>query len=236
MCSNKAGLEPRTGGAAWRGIRSDHPAPALRVAVAFAVGTLVPVGTLLVGFPLVGAAGGFLGSSVGRPLAALVVACVAGGQYAGGALGGGWRARIAFGAAFLVGLPIPLVVVSGLAALSGHERVSDLAWGFAPGFGIGFGLLGVVGGILCRAHWRETVQAAGVLVAAGVIGALTLAGVVALVASTSSPAAPVARVCGAAFACAAPAAIGGWRFTRLRRRPTGAPRRRHPGASGSAQE
>ena len=183
---------------------------ARRVEVAFAVGTLVPVGTLLVVLPLAGAAGFFVGSSLGRPLAMLGVACVAGGQFAGGALRRGVRSRVAFGLAFPIGLAIPLVVVGGLEALSGHEALTELAVRFVPVFALAYGLLGTVGGALSGGGWRRTVQAVGAFTAGGVVGGVTLAAVVALVADSSGPAAPVARACGAAVACVIPPAIGGW--------------------------
>ena len=126
------------------------------MAAAFAIGTLVPLSALLVLLPLAGAWGLFIGSSMARPLAILAVACVAGGQFAGGALGRGVRLRVAFGVAFPVGLAIPLVLVSGLEALSGHETITQLALGFMPGFVFAYGLLGAVGGTLSREGWRGT--------------------------------------------------------------------------------
>ena len=183
---------------------------ARRVDVAFAVGTLVPVGTLLVVVPLAGAAGFFIGSSIGRPLAMLAVACVVGGQFAGGALRHGVQSRVAFGAAFPIGLAIPLVVVSGLEALSGHEAVTELAVRFVPVFALAYGLLGAVGGTLSGEGWRGTARAVCAFTGGGVVGGVTLAAVVALMAGSSSVAAPVARACGAAVACVIPGAIGGW--------------------------
>ena len=199
-----------------------------RVAVAFVVGTLVPVATLLVVLPLAGAAGVFIGSSVGRPFAMLGVACVAGGQFAGGALRRGRRSRVAFGVAFPIGLAMPLVVVSGLGALSGHETVTDLAVRFVPVFALAYGLLGAVGGTLSAEGWRGTAQVAGAFTGGGVVGGVTLTAVVALVASSSGAAAAVARTCGAVVACVIPAAVGGWRLARPHltppRRPSPPPR------------
>lgn len=191
-----------------------------RVAAAFAIGTLVPLGALLVLLPVAGAWGLFIGSSIARPLAMLGVACVAGGQFAGGALGRGVRLRVAFGVAFPVGLAIPLVLVSGLEALSGHEAVTELALGFVPEFVLAYGLLGAVGGTLSGEGGRRTAQAVAAFVGGGVIGGLTLVGVVAVVAGSSSAAAPVARVCGAVVACCVPAALGGWWHAKLRLKPT----------------
>ena len=186
------------------------------MAVAFAVGTLVPVGTLLVVLPLAGAAGFFSGSSIGRPLALLGVACVAGGQFAGGALRRGVLSRVAFGVALPIGLAIPLVVVSGLGALSGHEAVTELAMRFVPVFALAYGLLGAVGATLSGEGWRGTAQAVGAFSGGGVVGGVTLAAVVALLAGTSGTGAAVARACGAAVACAIPAALGGWSLGRPR--------------------
>lgn len=190
------------------------------MAAQFAIGTLVPLSALLVLLPLAGAGGLFIGSSMARPLAILAVACVAGGQFAGGALGRGVRLRVAFGVAFPVGLAIPLVLVSGLEALSGHETITQLALGFMPGFVFAYGLLGAVGGTLSREGWRGTAQAGALFAAGGAVGGVILVGVVALVAGVTSAAAPMARVCGATAACCAPAAIGGWWHAKLRHAPT----------------
>ena len=198
-------------------------ATARRVAVAFAVGTLVPVGTLLVVLPLTGAAGFFVGSSIGRPLAMLGVACVAGGQFAGGALRRGVQSRMAFGVAFPLGVAIPLVVVSGIAALSGHEAVTNLAVRFIPVFAVAYGLLGAVGAALSGEGWRGAVRAAGAFTGGGVVGGVTLTVVVALAAGSSGAAAAVARACGAAVACAIPAALGGWCLARAPARQSSSP-------------
>lgn len=185
-------------------------APPRRVAVAFAVGTLAPVVTLLVVLPLAGAAGFFNGSSIGRPFAMLLVACVAGGQFAGGALRSDVRSRVAFGVAFPIGLAIPLVVVSGLEALSGHEAVTALAARFVPVFALGYGFLGAVGGALGGEGWRETARGVGAFTGGGAVGGVALAAIVALMAGSSGAVAPVARACGAAVACVIPVVMGGW--------------------------
>ena len=179
------------------------------MSVAFAVGTLVPVGTLLLVVPLLGASGFFVGGSIARALATLGVACLAGGQFAGGALRRGVRSRLAFGVAFPIGLAIPLVVVSGLAALSGREGFTELGL-FVPGFVLAYGLLGAVGSALSGDGWRRTARTGGAFAAGGLCGGVALAGVAALVAGSSSGAAMVAHTVGAAVACLVPTALGGW--------------------------
>ena len=132
-----------------------------------------------------------------------------GGQFAGGALRRGVRSRLAFAIAFLIGLPIPLVVVSGLEALSGREGFTELGLGFVPGFVIAYGLLGAVGSALDGDGWRRTVRASGAFAGGGLCGGVMLAGVVTLAAG-SSGGVLVAHTVGAAVACILPTAIGGW--------------------------
>ena len=182
----------------------------LRVAAVFAVATLLPLAVLLVVVPLVGAWGGFVGSSVRRPLAMVLVACVVGGQWAGGRVGRGVRLRVAFGVAFPIALMIPLLTVAGLESLSGHETIVGLARWLVPAFVVAYSLLGVVGGVLSGRPSRHTVQVAGMCAGGGVVGGMVLAGVVVGTVGLPATVAGVVRACGAVIACALPAAVGGW--------------------------
>ncbi|MEE2791419.1 MAG: hypothetical protein VX453_07305 [Acidobacteriota bacterium] len=181
-----------------------------RVAVVFALATLFPVTVLLVAVPLVGAWGGFLEASIQRPVAMLSVVSLVAGQWAGGRLGHGVRVRVAFGAAFLIGLPLPLLIVAGLGSLSGHETVTGLAGAFMLAFALTYSLLGAVGVGLSGFGWRRTVQVAVMFAGGGAVAGMVLAGFVAGTAGASAPVEAVVRACGAAAACALPAAVGGW--------------------------
>jgi len=182
----------------------------LRVAVAFAVAALLPLAVLLVVVPLVGAWGGFVDSSVRRPLAMVLVACLVGGQWAGGRLGHGVRLRVAFGVAFPIALMIPLLIVAGLESLSGHETLVGLARWFVPAFALAYSLLGAVGGLLSGSPRGHTARVAGICAGGGAVGGIVLAGVVVGTVGLPATAAGVVRVCSAVVACALPAAVGGW--------------------------
>ena len=181
-----------------------------RVAVAFALATLVPVTVLLVVVPLVGAWGGFIEASIQRPVAMLSVASLAAGQWAGGRLGYGVRVRVAFGAAFLIGLPIPLLIVAGLGSLSGHETVAGLAGVFMLAFSLAYSLLGAIGVGLSGFGWRCTVQVAVMFAGGGAVAGMVLAGLMGATVGAPAPVEAVVHACGAAAACALPAAFGGW--------------------------
>ena len=185
------------------------PASRWRVAVAFALATLFPVTVLLVGVPLAGSWGGFIEASIRRPVAMLALASFAAGQWAGGRLGHGVRVRVAFGSAFLIGLPLPLLIVAGLGSLSGHETVAGLAGVFMLAFALAYSLLGAVGIGLSGFGLRCIVQVSVMFAGGGAVAGLMLAGFVWGTVGASDPVEAVVRTCAAAVACALPAAVGG---------------------------
>ena len=118
------------------------------MAATFAAGALVPFAAWLLLLPVLGALDLYRGATILRPLAVVLLASVAGGLVAGGALGPGLRWRVAFGAAFGATLWIPYLILGSLPALSGVERLADLLVGFTPALATSHALLGALGLVL----------------------------------------------------------------------------------------
>ena len=176
----------------------------------FAAGALIPLMVMLVGFPIVGAMGLWVGQSLLVPVSLLGVACVVGGVMAGGGVSGGRWSRARFGTSFPVGLGGPLLTVANLGGLAGQESFVGLCLTFAPLFAVSNVLLGAGGLGLTGRGWR------------GELGTLCLFGIGggcggALLASTTwvagfCPPAVAAGVLfvGASLAIGGSAGIGGW--------------------------
>ena len=125
------------------------------MAATFAAGALVPFAAWLLLLPVLGALDLYRGATILRPLAVVLLASVAGGLVAGGALGPGLRWRAAFGAAFGATLWIPYLILGSLPALSGVERLADLLVGFTPALATSHALLGALGLVLGGSGWRR---------------------------------------------------------------------------------
>lgn len=176
----------------------------------FAAGALVPFAAWLLLLPALGAWGFYRGATVLRPVGVLVFACVAGGVVAGGALGAGVRWRAAFGAAFGAALWVPFLTLSSLPALSGGERLVELAAAFASGFAVAYALLAAVGLLLGGSGWRRACSCAAVFGAAGAAGGVLLAVVVRFAPGATAAAAFALSALGGVAACLLPLTLGGW--------------------------
>ena len=199
-----------------------HPTGPGRTAATFAAGALLSLAPPLLLLPALGALDLYRGATVLRPVIVVLLACAAGGVVAGGALGPGLRWRAAFGAAFGATLWIPLLILAGLPALSGVERLAELLLGFAPALAVTHALLGALGSALGGGGWRRASAGALVFGAAGTAGGVLLALVVRLSAGSSGAAAFAAGALGGGAACLLPLTLAGWwlgwrrsgRFTR----------------------
>ncbi|MYN65362.1 MAG: hypothetical protein F4X11_10085 [Acidobacteria bacterium] len=199
-----------------------HPTGPGRTAATFAAGALLSLVPPLLLLPALGALDLYRGATVLRPVVVVLFACAAGGVVAGGALGPGLRWRAAFGAAFGATLWIPLLILAGLPALSGVERLAELLLGFAPALAVTHALLGALGLALGGSGWRRASAGALVFGAAGTAGGVLLALVVRLAAGSSGAAAFAAGALGGGAACVLPLTLAGWwlgwmrsgRFTR----------------------
>ena len=195
--------------------RAPVPRAAGAAALRFATGALIPFVTWLLLLPLLGAWGLYGGGTIARPIAVIGVACAAGGIVAGGAIGGArWRA--AFCAAFCAAAWIPLLLLSGLPALGGRERVIELAVVFAPGFTLAYAVLGAIGLALGGAGWGRALRGVAVFGAAGGAGGSVIAGAAALVPGAAGSIGFAVQAVGGAAAFLLPAAIGGWWLARPR--------------------
>ena len=179
------------------------------MAVTFAAGALVPFAAWLL-LPALGALDLYRGATILRPVAVLLLACVAGGFVAGGALGPGLRRRAAFGAAFGATLGIPFLVLGSLPALSGRERFVDLLVGFTPVLAAAHALLGALGLALGGGGRRLACVGAVGFGAAGAAGGVLLALVVRLSAGCVGASAFAAGVLGGGVACVLPLTLAGW--------------------------
>lgn len=188
-----------------------------RTAATFAAAGLAPCAAWLL-LPALGALDLYRGATVLRPISVVLLACVAGGLLAGGALGPGLRWRSAFGVAFGATLWIPLLVLGSLPALSGVERFVDLLLAFTPVLAMSHALLGALGLALGGGGWRRACVGALVFGAAGAAGAVLLAVVVRLAAGSTGAAAFSVGALGVVVACLLPVTLGGWW---LGRRPPG---------------
>ena len=188
-----------------------------RTAATFAAAGLAPCAAWLL-LPALGALDLYRGATVLRPISVVLLACVAGGLVAGGALGPGLRWRSAFGVAFGATLWIPLLVLGSLPALSGVERFVELLFAFTPVLAMSHALLGALGLALGGGGWRRACVGALVFGAAGAAGAVLLALVVRLAAGSTGAAAFSVGALGGAVACLLPLTLGGWW---LGRRPPG---------------
>ena len=188
-----------------------------RTAATFAAAGLAPCAAWLL-LPALGALDLYRGATVLRPISVVLLACVAGGLLAGGALGPGLRWRSAFGVAFGATLWIPLLVLGSLPALSGVERFVDLLLAFTPVLAMSHALLGALGLALGGGGWRRACVGALVFGAAGAAGAVLLAVVVRLAAGSTGAAAFSVGALGGVVACLLPVTLGGWW---LGRRPPG---------------
>lgn len=180
----------------------------------------MPLATWLVLLPLLGAWDLYRGSTILRPVAALTLACAAGGVVAGGALGGAGRWRAALGAAFVGALWMPFLMLGTLPALSGGERLVELVVGLLPSLGVSHALLGGMALALGGGGWRRAGRGAAVFGAAGAAGALLLALLVRLSAGAGGVPGFAVSALGGALACLLPLACGGWWLGRLRLDPT----------------
>ena len=187
-----------------------HPPGPGRTAETFAAGALLSLAAPLLLLPALGALDLYRGATVLRPIAVVLLACVAGGVVAGGALGSGLRWRLAFGAAFGATLWIPLLILASLPALSGVERFAELLVGFAPALAVSHALLGALGLALGGSGWRRAGAGALVFGAAGTAGGVLLALVVRLSAGSAGAAAFAAGALGGGVACLLPLTLAGW--------------------------
>ena len=190
---------------------SSEPRAARRRAAALcATGTAIPVAVWIVGLPALGAFGLYDGSSVLRPIGVVLAACAAGGAVAGGAMGVGWRPRVAFAVAFVAGLWLPLLELGTLPALAGRERFAQLVVGLVPGFTLGWCVIGAGGVALSGGTtWPRVATAGLVFGAAGGLGGLLLAGAAALAPGASGLAGFAVSLLGG-VACLTSSAIAGW--------------------------
>ncbi len=188
------------------------------MAATFAAGALVPFAAWLLLLPVLGALDLYRGATILRPLAVVLLASVAGGLVAGGALGPGLRWRAAFGAAFGATLWIPYLILGSLPALSGVERLADLLVGFTPALATSHALLGALGLVLGGSGWRRACAGSLRFGAAGTAGGVLLALVVRLSAGSSGAAAFAVGALGGCTACLLPLTLAGWW---LGCRPTG---------------
>lgn len=188
------------------------------MAATFAAGALLALAPSLLLLPALGALDLYRGATVLRPVTVALLACVAGGVVAGGALGAGMRWRVAFGAAFGATLWIPLLILASLPALSGVEGLAELLVGLAPALAVSHALLGALGLALGGSGWRRACVGALVFGAAGAAGAVLLAVVVRLAAGSTGAAAFSVGALGGGVACLLPVTLGGWW---LGRRPPG---------------
>ena len=185
------------------------PATPRRTAATFAAAGLAPCAAWLL-LPALGALDLYRGATVLRPISVVLLACVAGGLVAGGALGPGLRWRSAFGVAFGTTLWIPLLVLGSLPALSGVERFVDLLFGFTPALAMSHALLGMLGLALGGGGWRRACVGALVFGAAGTTGAVLLAIVVRVSSGSGGTAAFAMGALGGGVACLLPLTLGGW--------------------------
>lgn len=160
--------------------------------------------------PALGALDLYRGGTILRPLAVVVLASAAAGFAAGGALGPGLRRRAAFGVAFGATLWIPLLLVSSLPALSGGERLVELAVGLTPILAVSHALLGALGLGLGGSGWRRAGVGALIFGAAGSAGGVLLALVVRLSAGAVGVAAFAGSVLSGGAACLLPLTLAGW--------------------------
>lgn len=181
----------------------------LRVGLAFGRGATLALGGLLVGIPTLGGLGLLVGRSVFWPVAFLGLVCVVGGIHAGAAVNRRVRTRVAYALAYLVGMPVILLVVAGLETLSGHETVSQLLWVGAPGFAVSLALVGLVGGALDGASWRHVVVASVVFAGAGAVAGVLAALVGVTVTPIGETVGPPLRAGVAALVCVVATAVGG---------------------------
>ncbi len=187
-----------------------HPTGPGRTAATFAAGALLSLAPSLLLLPVLGALDLYRGATILRPITVVLLACVAGGMVAGGALGPGLRWRVAFGAAFGATLWIPLLILASLPALSGVERLPELLVGFTPALGMTHALLGALGLALGAAGWRRACAGAVVFGAAGTAGGVLLAVVVRLSAGSGGAAGFAVGALGGGVACLLPLVLGGW--------------------------
>lgn len=209
-----------------------YPTTPWRAAATFAAGGLAPCAAWLL-VPALGALDLYRGATVLRPISVVLLACVAGGLVAGGALGPGLRWRAAFGVAFGATLWIPLLILASLPALSGVERLAELLLRLAPALAVSHALLGALGLALGGSGWRRACAGALVFGAAGTVGGGLLALVVRLSAGSSGAAAFAAGALGGGVACLLPLTLAGWW---LGRRLSGSVNRRHPHEGRSTTE
>ena len=176
----------------------------------FAVGALIPMVVMLIGFPVAGALGLWVDQPLIAPVGLLTVACVVGGALAGGGLSGGCWTRARFGASFPVGLGGPLLAVANLGGFSGQESFAALCVAFAALFAMSNVVLAAGGlGLTGRGCRTEL----GKLCLCGIGGALGGAwlALTLWVAGFSTPAMAAGVIfVGASVAVGGSAAIGGW--------------------------
>lgn len=180
------------------------------MAATFAGGGLIPCLTWFLLVPALGAWDVYRNGSLLRPVALLVCASVAGGVLAGSAVGPGPRWPAAFGAAFGATLWIPLLVLAGLPALSGGERLAELLVGLAPALAVSHAALGALGLALGGGGLRRAGVGALVFGAAGLAGGVLLAAVAPLAAGGTGTAAFAGATLGGGAACLLPLALAGW--------------------------
>ena len=174
------------------------------------MGTAVPVVVWIVGVPALGAFGFYDGASVLLPVGLVLAACAVGGAVAGAAVGTGWRGRVAFAVAFVVGLWLPLLELGTLPALAGHERFVQLVVGLVPGFALGWCVIGAAGVALSGVTTWPRVAVSGLVFAAGgALGGLLLAGAASLAPGASGFAGFTVSLLGG-VACLTSSAIGAW--------------------------
>ncbi|MEE2636894.1 MAG: hypothetical protein VYE68_06635 [Acidobacteriota bacterium] len=180
----------------------------LRVGLAFGRGATLVLGGLLVGIPGLGGLGLFVGRSALWPVVFLGLVCVVGGVHAGAAVNRRLRTRVAFAVAYLAGMPVTLLGVAGLETLSGHETVSQLLLGIAPGFSMSLALIGLVGVAVDGASWRHVARATSVFAGAGAAAGISVVVVVTATPVGEMVGAPL-RAGGAALVWVVAVAVGG---------------------------
>lgn len=176
----------------------------------FAVGALIPLVVMLIGFPVVGALGLWVGQPLIAPVGLLTVACVMGGVLAGGGLSGGGWIRARFGASFPVGLGGPLLTVANLGGFSGQESFAGLCVAFAALFAVANVTLAAGGLGLSGRGYRAELGKFCLCGMGGALGGAWLA-VALWVTGFSTPAMAAGVIfVGAAVAVGGSAAIAGW--------------------------
>ena len=181
-----------------------------RVAISFVGGMALPlVGVFLV-VPVLGNIGAFTGGSVFRPLVVMLAMAIVGGALASGALRRGWRGRLAFAAAFPLGVCVPLLVVMSLQTLSGHESLLQLLLAFVASFALSFGLLGTVGTALLGIGGAVTRRVGVAFTGAGAVGGLVLVAMVTLLPAATNGGTTLMLLLGSGIAFLVPSTLGGW--------------------------